>query len=121
MLIEEHAEALAQKMSAQLRVRGTGLAEVTERAGRKLPRRLRADAQTIIQAEAMGGHPKLSRLVDERAVMRATRRIERFLDKKDPKGERWGELLDLIAKIAFVLVTIVLVVFFWLLNRGYFE
>ena len=108
-------------MSVQLRVRGDGLSDVVEKAGRKLPRRLRSDVAKLIEAEAMSTHPKLARLVDERQFRRAERRLNRFLEKQNPAAERRGEILDLIAKIAFVFVTIVLAVFFLLLSRGYFD
>ena len=117
----ERTPAIAQKMSAQLRVRGEGLAEVTERAGRKLPRHLRRDAAALIEAEAMASNPKLARLVDERRLIKAEKRLSRYLDKQNPAAERRGEILDLIAKIAFVFVTVVLSVFFLLIWRGYFD
>ena len=112
---------MADRMSAQLRVRGDSLSDVTERAGRKLPRHLRSDAAQLIEAEALTANPKLSRLVDERRLARAERRLNRFLDKQNPAAERRGEILDLVAKIAFVFVTVVLSVFFFLLWRGYFD
>ncbi|MEQ9053707.1 MAG: hypothetical protein RLO38_03270 [Roseovarius confluentis] len=108
-------------MSTQLRVRGEGIAEVTERAGRKLPRHLRSDAAALIEAEAMASNPKLSRLVDERRIARAEKRLNRFLDNQNPAAERRGEILDMIAKVAFVFVTVVLAVFFFQLWRGYFD
>ena len=118
---QDRFQALAEKMSTQLRVRGEGLAEVTERAGRKLPRHLRADAAALIEAEKMAAHPKLARLVDDRRLARAEKRLLRYLEKQNPAAERRGEILDLIAKIAFVFVTVVLSVFFFLLWRGYFD
>lgn len=108
-------------MATQLRVRGHGLADVTERAGRKLPRHLRSDAAILIEAESLSANPKLARLVDDRRIAKAERRLNRFLDKQNPAAERRGEILDMIAKIAFVFVTVVLSVFFFLLWRGYFD
>lgn len=119
--MNERIAALAEKMATQLRVRGSGLAEVTEKAGRKLPRHLRADAATLVEAGTMAAHPKLARLVDSRKLAKAEKRLNRFLDKQDPAKERRGEFLDLIAKIAFVFVTVVLSVFFFLIWRGYFD
>lgn len=121
METRDRFQALAEKMSTQLRVRGDGLAEVTERTGRKLPRHLRADAAAMIEAEAMSANPKLARLVDNRRIARAEKRLIRFLEKQNPAAERRGEILDLIAKIAFIFVTVVLSVFFFLLWRGYFD
>ncbi|NNF90324.1 MAG: hypothetical protein HKM96_03005, partial [Boseongicola sp.] len=61
------------------------------------------------------------RLVDEKQFRRAEKRLDRYLDRLNPAAERRGEILDLIAKIAFVIVTVVLAVFFFLLWRGYFN
>lgn len=121
METETRYQLLAGKMAKQLRVRGDGLAEVTERAGRKLPRRLRQDAKALIDAEAMSAHPKLSRRVNEKQLARAERRLSHYLEKQNPAAERRGEILDIIAKIAFVFVVVVLSVFFFLLSRGYFD
>ena len=121
MDVKERADALAELMSAQLRVRGEGLGDVTARAGRRLPKRLRASAGTIIDAVEKAENPKLQRLVDDRAVKRAERKLRKFLDGQDPGKARRGEILDLLAKIAFVILTVVLAVFFLLLNQGYFE
>ncbi|NND22926.1 MAG: hypothetical protein HKO14_12615 [Silicimonas sp.] len=117
----DRTRAMAEKMAAQLRVRGDGLADVTEKAGRKLPRHLRRDAHVMIEAATMADHPKLARLVDEKQFRRAEKRLNRYLDRLNPAAERRGEILDLIAKIAFVFVTVVLAVFFFLLWRGYFN
>ena len=54
MDVKQTAESLASRMSAQLRVKGDGLAEVTAKAGRKLPRHLRDAAEALVQAEVMG-------------------------------------------------------------------
>ncbi len=121
MEMQERTKSLATRMAAQLRVRGDGLADVAERAGRKLPKRLRDDAQVMIDAEALGGHPKLAKQIDAKRVGQAERRLSAFLDKQNPSVERRSEILDAVAKIAFVLVTIVLAVFFTLLYRGYFD
>ncbi len=121
MKMPERTTLLANRMAAQLRVRGDGLADVAERAGRKLPKRLRGDAQVLIDAEALSGHPKLAKRIDAKRVSRSERRLNAFLDGQNPAAERRGEILDAVARIAFVLVTIVLGVFFTLIYRGYFD
>lgn len=119
MNIHDRIDAMAEKMSTQLRVRGEGLADVTERAGRKLPRHLRREADVLLEARELASNPKLAHRVDARRVRRAEKRLNTYLDKLDPAAERRGEILDLIAKIAFVFVTVVLAIFFYLLWRGY--
>lgn len=114
-------QAIAERMSARLRVKGADLAEVAARAGRRIPRRLRDDVETLIRAEAMSRHPKLARQVDPRRLSRATRNIDRFLAGRNPAAERWAELQDNVAKVAFVVFVAALAVFFWLVSNGYFE
>ena len=119
MDVKKTADSLAARMATQLRVKGEGLAEVTAKAGRRLPRHLRSAAETIVQAQTMAEHPKLARLVDEREIRRAERKLAKYLARQNPRAERLNETLDVIAKIAFVIFVIVLAVFFFLLWRGY--
>jgi len=115
------ADALADHMSAQLRVKGRGLEAVAAKAGRRLPKSLRAEASKIAQAAAMAEHPRLAYLIDERSLKRADRKVRKYLDRQNPSKVRRGEILDLIAKIAFVVFTIILIAFFVLLSRGAFS
>ena len=121
MNVKARAEALAELMSVQLRVRGDGLRDVTARAGRRLPKHLQAAAEVISDAAEKAENPRLQRLIDEKAVVRSERKLRKFLEKQDPRAVRRGELLDLLAKIAFVILTVVLAVFFLLASQGYFE
>ncbi len=118
MDVKEKADTLASHMATQLRVRGEGLGEVAAKAGRRLPKRLQSDVATIVAAEEMQKHPKLERVIDERAVQKAEKRLRAYLDRQDPWSVRRGEILDVIAKIAFVFVVVILAVFFFLLWRG---
>lgn len=121
MTIEDRLQALTDHMATQLRLRGNGFQDVAHKAGRKIPRRLQADVAQIAEIEAMAGNPKLARHLNIRALDKSERRLRAFLDKQDPKAERRGEILDTIAKIAFVVVVVVLSVFFYLISKGYFE
>lgn len=121
MDVAKLAENLAEHMQTQLRVRGTGLAEVAEKAGRRLPRHLQAEVEAIVEATRMSENPKLARLVDPKRVARADRKVRRFLDKQNPRAERRGEILDRIAAVAFVLVAVAVGTFFLLLSRGHFD
>lgn len=121
MDVSELADELAQTMARQLRLRNGRLAEVVGRAGSKLPRRLQADAQVIVEAETLSEHPRLSHRIDAKRLKQAERRLRAFLEKQDPRAERWAEFLDRLAAIVFILFAIVLAVFFLALSRGYFE
>lgn len=121
MDVHERSDALGEKMARQLRLRSGGLADVSARAGRKLPKHLRSEVEVILNAQRMATHPKLMHHVDASLITKAEKKLNRFLDKKDPKAERRTELLDTIAKIAFVIFSVVLAVFLTLLWRGYFN
>lgn len=121
MDVKAQADALADHMAAQLRVKGDGLADVTARAGRRLPKHLRREAEKISAAEALTLHPRLERLVDEKALVRSEQKLRKFLDRQDPKTVRRGEILDFLAKIGLVIFVAGLVVFYVMTTSGFFE
>ncbi|MEM9969844.1 MAG: hypothetical protein AAF762_01915 [Pseudomonadota bacterium] len=121
MTIEQRIDELARYMAAQLQVKGQDFQGVVAKAGRKVPRRLRGDVRIIAEAETMSRNPKFARMINARSVDKAERRLRAFLAKHDPRTERRNEILDTVAKVAFVLVTVALALFFYLLSQGYFE
>lgn len=121
MNVTEMAENLAGVMARQLRLRGGSLADVTARAGRKLPRHLRAEAQAIIDAQTQAEHPKFAHRIDAKRLKKAQRKLVAYLDKQNPKAERRAEFLDRLAFIVFVVFVVILGVFFLMLSRGYFS
>lgn len=108
-------------MAQQLRLRVGRLADVTERAGRKLPRHLKAEARAIAEAEALAAHPKLAYRVDARRLKKAERKLRAFLEKQDPKAERRAEILDRLAAVVFVVFVTALAAFLIALSRGAFD
>ena len=118
MDVSEMADDLAALMAQQLRLRGGSLADVTARAGRKLPRHLKAEADIVIAAETIATHPKLAHRVDQKRLRKADRKLRAFLNTQDPKAERRAELLDRLAGIVFILFAVVLAVFFLALSQG---
>lgn len=121
MSVKEQADALAEHMSAQLRVKGDTLADVSARAGRRLPKHLRREVEKISAAEALTQHPRLERLIDVKALKKSERKVRKFLDRQDPKAVRRGELLDFLAKIGLVVFVVALALFFYLTTSGNFE
>ena len=97
-------------LGERLGVAGPDLREQVRRAGRRLPRRARRDAELLVRAEAMARHPGFARLVDPREVARAERRLSRRLRTIDPRLRRRNRRLDLLAAAGFqVLATFALV------------
>ncbi len=112
-------EDLAATMARQLRLRSGSLADVTARAGRKLPRHLKAEAEALIEAETLAENPKLAHRVDEKRLKQAERKLRAFLEKKDPTAERLAEFLDRLAGIVFILFAVAVAAFLFALSHGY--
>lgn len=115
------ANDLAEVMARQLRLRKGTFVDVTDRAGRKLPRHLRAEADIIANAELLSQNPKLAYRIDAKRVNKAEKRLKRFLEKQDPRAERMAAFLNWLAAIVFVIFCIALAFFFFALSRGYFD
>ena len=95
------------------------LSRQIRRAGRRLPRKVRREAEFLARAEAMSRHPRLSRLLDPREVARAENRVARHLGGIDPARQRRDRRQNRLAAVGFyLLVTFALVVtvLWW---RGY--
>ena len=98
---------LGEKMG----VAGPDLRHRVRRAGRRLSRPARRDAELLVRAETMARHPKFARLVDPREVRRAERRLAGRLRAIDVKARRRARRLDGLATLGlYVLVTFGLVV-----------
>ena len=117
--IAEKAENLRKAMHSQMRIRARSFAGAVRRAGRLLPRRLRRQADVIIQVQGVGGHPKLLRMIDRAAVDAAYADISAYLSAIDPADLRRGWWLRF-AGVAVVNVLIVAVGFVvWLKWSGH--
>ena len=101
---DERIEGLRTALAERLRVRGPDLERQVRRAGRRLPRRQRRAAQTLLGAEDWMGHPRLARLLDARAVDTAFDEMHRHLDRIDPVERRRTALLRIAGGIVLNLM-----------------
>ncbi len=107
-------------MATQLRVRSGSLDRVAKRAGRKVPSRVQKDVARLIEADHLANHAKLRKRLDAKTLKSSRKRVGAYLDTRNPALERRNAALDLIAKIAFVLVSVTLALFFYMLSQGAF-
>lgn len=119
MNVEARAERLAQLIEAKLDVRGRGLEAKLKRAGRRIPRHIRAEAALLVEAMRLQSHPKLSRQTDTARLETAAATVERYLQGLDPWDRRKAVLLDWLAVNAFNLLVIGALVIGVLLWRGF--
>lgn len=115
----ERNAALAKLLSARLDVPGDDLAQVTARAGRLLPRRLRRGAARLVAAEWREGHRKLRMLNDPVAERRIEARLRAHVKDRDPDRIRADRRLRWLAGIAFNLLIFAGLVIGVLYARGF--
>lgn len=121
MFNDRDSDDLAGHMATQLRVRKGPLDRVAARAGRKVPTHVRRDVDRLIEADHLANHAKLRKRLDAKRLTSSRRRVGAYLETRDPARERRDAALDMIAQIAFVIVTVALGLFFYLLWRGAFS
>jgi len=59
------SDRIAALLEDRLAVPGRGLEEKLRRGGRRLPRKVRAAAQVLVEADGLAGHPKLAATLDQ--------------------------------------------------------
>ncbi|WP_380057250.1 hypothetical protein ACFE33_04050 [Falsihalocynthiibacter sp. SS001] len=98
---QECADDVAHHMKKKLSVGGAGLHKKLRRGGRLLPRYVRRDAETLIEAATLSEHPKLARIVDQSRVQRAHASCMRYLKKADNSDRRKGLWLGILGGVAW--------------------
>lgn len=114
--IQQMADRVADLMEQKLRLRGSGLAEKTRKAGRLLPKKVRLAAQALAEAAAMAQVPKLYLQLDAEKIAADYDICLKHLGAVQA-GQRGKSLLVSIASgVAFSLLAVavlVVVVVWW--------
>lgn len=111
--------AIRQQIEAKLGVKSRDLSQALRRAGRRLPRGVRAHGAVLAEAEKSAGHPKLARQLDHAAVRAAYDQLAAHLRAIDEGDARKGRILGLAGVSAFNLLLIIAAFIVWLWWRGY--
>lgn len=118
----ETIAARASRIEAGLQqafgVRAGSLNKALKRTGRRLPRRLHAEAAHVIEAQGLGGNPKLMRQVDGAMLDRAEEVVLAYLDTIDRSDRRKGMWLGLVGVIAFNLLLVIVGFLLWMIWSG---
>ncbi|MGZ2256820.1 hypothetical protein [Roseobacter sp. A03A-229] len=116
--IEAKLPALREAMERHLGVKGRSLAHQVRRAGRRLPRRVRAQAVLLGEAEALAGNPRLLRQLDDRRLAHALEDVSAHLAGIDRAEARRTRIISVLAVIAFNLILLFTAVVVLLRMRG---
>lgn len=109
---------IRQLLDTQLRVRGATLDKQIHRAGRMLPRKIRAEAAFLVQADMLVRNPKLARMINPERVQKAHDAVAGYLHGIDPKDRLKGRILNIAGVLAFNLLLIGGLVVSFLVWRG---
>lgn len=117
--IQTRADRIQTALTAAFGVRGKSLDVALRRTGRRMPKRLRADARKIVDAQSFGGHPKLLRQVNDAELSAAEDRVLTFLDGIDRADRRKGFWLGMAATIVLNILVVVTAVVVWMWWAGH--
>ncbi len=107
MDLHEETARLAQLIEERLDIRGADFATKLRRAGRLLPRHVRAAGATLVAALSQVDHPRLSRQIDQKALTQAIRTVEGHLKSVDPWDRRMGIFVNWASGLALSLLVLV--------------
>ncbi|MDG1129067.1 MAG: hypothetical protein P8N68_08185 [Paracoccaceae bacterium] len=117
--ISHMAQELCTLFDEKLSLRRGTLQTRLNRAGRRLPARIRAQAQLVAEAETLADHPKLALRIDHVRVARAHAEVRAHLRSIDPADRRRGAILGLLGGLAFNLLLLAGLTLAFLRWRGF--
>jgi len=104
--VQQMADRIAALMEERLGVKGATLADKLQRGGGKLPRDVRAEAEFLAESAAEAGNPALFLRLDHTRIARAYDSCLRHLKNVGRWDRRRGFLLDVLARIALILLVV---------------
>ena len=114
--IQQMADRVAVLMEQKLNLRGKGLAEQTRKAGRLLPKKVRAAAAALAMAAALAPNPRLYLQLDPEKIAADYDICLKHLGAVQAGGRRQTLLISIASGVAFSLLAVavlVLVVVWW--------
>lgn len=112
------AETLRGLMEDHLGVKARSFERACQRAGRRIPRRLRDPAARLAEAVRMAENPMLQRYLDVPALTADFNALHDWLRKKDLAEERKTRRLNLLALVAFQVLIVAAALIWFLRWRG---
>lgn len=117
--IDEKISAIQDLLNAKFGVRKRALPKMLAKTGRRLPRGMHRRAQVLIDAQKLGGNPKLMRQMDQTGLTRAYQDLAAHLEAIDVAERRKDFLLKLAGVLAFNVLVVVAAFVTWLWWVGY--
>lgn len=105
-------------LQAEFRASGGTLAEALTECRRRLPRRLRAQADFLAEIEPLAAHPRLARQLDLARAESASTAVHTYLSRLNRGRRRVDLLLTVLGSVAFGLLVMLILMVLVLRWRG---
>ncbi|MEQ3730200.1 MAG: hypothetical protein ABNH38_22645 [Tateyamaria sp.] len=112
--IKERSKRVKSALDGAFGVRAKTLDKALRKTGRRMPKRLHAQARLIVDAQGLGGNPKLMRRIDGAAIARAEEDVVSWLDTMDRADRRRGFWIWAGSMVGFNLLIVVAGVVTWM-------
>lgn len=116
--LQNQVDEMRSLLASQLRARGATLEAQVRKAGRRLPRRIRQDAQAVTSAISLADNPKLSLMVDQNTATKSAKNVIAHLKTIDRSDQIKGRVLGFLGSVSAVLILTFIVVVYVLVKRG---
>ena len=107
--------AISFQIEKRLGIKGDDLKEQLDKAGRKLPRKVRRQIENLLKARSHADHPKLASMINWNDVRFALKRVQIHLQgydlKKDRRRHMFDLMLGMVANVTLAILFVISVVF----------
>lgn len=117
-MIGDQADVLSALLQDRLRFKARDLHHALQKAGRRVPRRLRVEGEYIALAQHMEQNPKLAKQIDLLRVEAGFRELKAFGESINPTDRMIGGILSVLGPMAFGLIAVFVVLIVVLRWRG---
>jgi len=114
--VQQMADRVAALMEQRLKVAGKDLREKLRRGGRRLPRRIRREAEYLAEVAELALHPKMQLMLDDARIAAAYDACVKYLNPLGAADRMKGALIGVGGSIAFALLVVgagVVAVLWW--------
>jgi hypothetical protein len=115
--INERTTRMRAGLSKAYGIKASDLAGMVDKAGRRLPGHVQRKLEPLLEAEAMGGHPRLLQRVDARKLNQAERALIRHLATVDRSAARRAAVSDWATRLGLSLLVVFIGVGLWVALR----
>jgi len=117
--IQQKCDEIAVLMHQKLRLRGRTIAATANKARRDMPSKLRKQAAFLVEQATLAQSPKVSRMLDEKAINRAHANLVSHLQTINPKERRRSAILAWLGTVSFGLIAVFVALIVVLSWRGF--